>query len=209
MTTKTTVTDKSPAEDLMEAFGLLVWHIVKAVAVIAWWALLFPMISVPLGGAVAAGVLLGWPYGFALVGVFIAGMVAWRLRSPRTFERWITGRARTRFLAWRRYRLGWSGRLTACKLTVAHGTGLLVPRRVSVAVGAAVDVVRVRMLQGQCPADWESRADNLAHTFGATDCRVRIAGPGLVELRFRRADALADPFELPPIDGGRFCKETI
>ncbi|AVL26421.1 hypothetical protein NBRGN_045_00560 [Nocardia brasiliensis NBRC 14402] len=209
MATKNTVVHKDPAEQLFEALCLLVWQIIKAAAVTVWWAVLFPMISIPPGAAVAAGLFLGWPFAVVVAVVWLAGMVSWRLSSPRTFELAITARARSRFLSWWRYRLRWSGRLTACKLTIAHGTGLLVPRRVSVTVGACLDVVRVRMLDGQCPADWESRSDNLAHTFGATDCQVRIAGPGLVELRFRRADALADPFALPPVDGGRFLKETI
>ncbi|WP_280446320.1 hypothetical protein [Nocardia brasiliensis] len=209
MATKTTVVHKDPAEQLFEALCLLIWLIVKAAAVTVWWALLFPMVSVPLAGAVAAGVFLGWPCGVVVVVVWLAGMVSWRFWSPRTFERAITARARSRFLSWWRYRVRWSQRLSACRLTIAQGERLFVPRRVSVTVGAAIDVVRVRMLDGQCPADWESRAANLAHTFGALDCQVRIAGPGLVELRFRRADALADPFALPPVDGGRFRKETI
>ncbi|MGX1778085.1 hypothetical protein ACWIGW_38680 [Nocardia brasiliensis] len=207
MTTKTTATHTDAREQLFEAIMLLIWQLLKGAAVIVWWMLLFPMVSVPIGAAVAAGLFLGWPVGVAVVGAWLAGMVAWRLRSPRTFERAITSRARTRFLAWWRYRVRWTGRLSACKLTVAHGTGLLVPRRVSISIGSSTDVVRARMLDGQCPADWEHRSDNLAHTFGALDCQVRIAGPGLVELRFRRADSLADPFELPLTDNG-FRKDS-
>ncbi|MGX1775380.1 hypothetical protein ACWIGW_24930 [Nocardia brasiliensis] len=208
MTTKTTATHTDAREQLFEALCLLVWQLLKAAAVTVWWALLFPMVSIPIGAAVAAGLFLGWVVGGLVAVGWFAGMVAWRLWSPRTFERAISARARTRFLSWWRYRSRWTRLLTACKLTTLAGDSTFVPRLLGVQIGASTDRVRARMLHGQCPADWESRADNLAHAFGALDCQVRIAGPGLVELRFRRTDSLADPFELPLTDTG-FRKDSF
>jgi S-DNA-T family DNA segregation ATPase FtsK/SpoIIIE len=57
----------------------------------------------------------------------------------------------------------------------------------------AVDLVRVGLVTGQAPADFEARAENLAHAFGARLCRIRAAAPGVVVLELVRSDTLADP----------------
>ena len=57
----------------------------------------------------------------------------------------------------------------------------------------AVDLVRAGLVTGQAPADFEARAENLAHAFGARLCRIRAAAPGVVVLELVRADTLADP----------------
>ena len=65
----------------------------------------------------------------------------------------------------------------------------------------AVDLVRAGLVTGQAPADFEARAENLAHAFGARLCRIRAAAPGLVVLELVRADTLADPIPALPIAG--------
>ncbi|MFI5777407.1 hypothetical protein [Nocardia sp. NPDC051570] len=180
----------------------LVWYLLIAAGVVAWWAVLFPMVSVPIVAAVVVWVLAGKVLGVVVVGVFIAVMVLWRGRSPQTFERWITSRARARFLTWWRYRRCWAQYLRACNLTVTREDSTLVPRLVTVRIGDALDRVRVRMLEGQCPADYESRVDRIAHTFGAHGCRATIVGPGLMELVLRRTDSLAETITLPRLNDG-------
>ena len=56
-------------------------------------------------------------------------------------------------------------------------------------------------MTGQAPADFEARAENLAHAFGARLCRIRGAAPGVVMLELVRADTLADPIAALPIAG--------
>src|SRR5206468_8528913 len=119
-----------------------------------------------------------------------------------TFERWITSRARTRFLTWFRYRRRWSKLLTACGLSVTYDDGALVPRLLAVDIGDTQDRVHVRMLAGQCPADYENRTTRLAHAFGAEHCYASIVGPGTVGLVFRHEDSRTDVIALPHIDGG-------
>ncbi|WP_405161892.1 hypothetical protein OG203_37150 [Nocardia sp. NBC_01499] len=208
MATKTTETQQSLAEVLTEAFLMLGWQILKAGVVTVWWAVLFPMVSIPVAGAVAAGLFFGWPWAVVVVGVSIAGMVLWRAKHPETFERWLTGRARARFLRWWRYRLRWDKRLDACKLTVAGEASTFVPWLLMAEIGDSMDWVRVRMLDGQCPADYENRVDRLAHTFQALECRAHVVGPGVVELVFRYADALAEPVPVPRLDAARFWKDA-
>jgi len=51
--------------------------------------------------------------------------------------------------------------------------------------------VLVRLVSGQCTADFAARADNLAESFGALLCRIRSARRGWVVLELVRRDALA------------------
>jgi S-DNA-T family DNA segregation ATPase FtsK/SpoIIIE len=65
----------------------------------------------------------------------------------------------------------------------------------------AVDLVRAGLVTGQAPADFEARAENLAHAFGARLCRIRAAAPGVVVLELVQADTLADPIDALPVTG--------
>ncbi|MFF0527780.1 hypothetical protein ACFYT3_05265 [Nocardia amikacinitolerans] len=205
MTTKTHI-DRDPLDLLGLAVLNLAAALITGLAVTVWWALLFPMVSAPIALAVTFGVVFGPVSAAVVVGVSAAGMVLWRRRSPETFERWITSRARTRFLIWWRYRRRWTRVMTACHLTISTGTSTAVPRLLGVRIGEGADVVRVRMLPGHCPADWENRVEHLAHAFGAQACAARIAGPAVVELVLWQGDSLAepivDPIALPHIEGG-------
>lgn len=193
----TTTTAPDPMSEALDAVLTIAGRILIGAFVLAWWAVLFPMVTIPAGLAFAAGYLVGWPAGIGVAGGAVAGMVLWRRRSPQTFERWFTGRIRSRFLTWFRYRRRWAKLLTACGLSTRDGDRVLVPRLVSVQIGATTDSVRARMLPGHSPESWTNRADSLAHGFGARQARIRFAGPGVVEIAFRRSDSLADPVVVP------------
>ncbi|WP_280268696.1 hypothetical protein [Nocardia wallacei] len=192
-----------PFEEISDAALEVVWQLIRAVFVLVWWSVLFPMISLPIAGAVAAGVLVSWVLGVVVVGVFLAGIMLWRWKRPEMFERWITARARRRFLTWWRYRSRWDKRLDACNLTVRcpDATAVFVPRLMSVEIGESVDRLRVRMVDGQCPDDYENRVERIAHTFGAQNCRATVAAPGVMELALRQSDSLAESITLPRLDG--------
>jgi S-DNA-T family DNA segregation ATPase FtsK/SpoIIIE len=68
---------------------------------------------------------------------------------------------------------------------------ILLPVLGKVTATRYTDRVLVRLVSGQCAADFADRADNLAHGFGALLCRVRTARSGAVVLEFIRRDALA------------------
>jgi len=68
--------------------------------------------------------------------------------------------------------------------------------------------VTVRLVSGQCPADYAARTDNLAHGFGAHLCRVRTARPGRITLELVLNDAedsdgpgVAGAFSVPMVQG--------
>ncbi|WP_334028308.1 hypothetical protein [Nocardia terpenica] len=192
---------REPLDDflnaLMEVLLHAVWYLLVAGAVAVWWAVLFPLISIPVAGVVVVWVLVGWQAGVAVAGVSVAGIMLMRAKRREMFERLVTRRARARFLTWWRYKRSWTRLLDACHLTVRDGNAVACPLLCSVVIGDSADRVVVKMLAGQCPADYENRVDSLSHTFGALDCRATITGPGVVELLFRRRDALADPI-VPP-----------
>ncbi|WP_280256158.1 hypothetical protein [Nocardia wallacei] len=192
---------RDPFEVFAGALLELVWQAVRAVFVAAWWAALFPAITLPLVAAVLVGLVWGWGVGVVVVGVFATGIMLWRWRRPEMFERWITSRARTRFLIWWRYRRHWASHLNACHLTVRDDETVRVPRLVAAEIGATVDRLTVRMLPGQCPDDYTNRVSPLAHTFGAQECRASVVGPGVLELVLRQSDSLAEPITLPTADG--------
>lgn len=201
MTTTTTDTDRRDPFDLL---GLAVlntaWYVLIGAAVALRWALLFPVISVPVVLSLTAGVLLGWPVGAVSAVTFTAGLLLWQRKRPELFARWVTRRARARFLTWWRYRRRWVRLMRACGLAVLFDDRTMIPHLLSVEIGETCDRVRVRMLEGQCPADYDNRTDRLAHAFRAQQCRAVLAGPGIYELTFRYSDALADTIVLPRVD---------
>jgi len=201
-TTTTTTTGRDPMDVLGLALLELAGGFLFGLAVTARWLVLFPMISMPLVLAVLAGVLVHPLAGVGVVGAGVVGLMVWRVRSPQTFERWVTARARARFLAWSRYRRRWVRLLTACGLVVADGDRVKTPRLLDVWIGDCDDLVHLRMVAGHCPDDYSQRCEQLAHAFGARECRVRVLGPGVVELNFHYHDALADPVDLPQIVDG-------
>ncbi|RBO97074.1 hypothetical protein [Nocardia puris] len=209
MTTKLAAVQRDPMDVLGLAILNTVTAILVGVLVVARWMVLFPMFSLPLGIAVAAGTLLAWWAGVGVAGCSAAGIMLWRRRRPEMFERWVTSRARHRALAWWRYRRRWTRLLSACHLTISGQDRVLVPRLLSVELGTGSDRVRVRMLPGQCPADWENRTDHLAHAFGAAACRATITGPALVELAFRHGDSLVTPVPLRHIAGGLSWEKAV
>ncbi|WP_280452223.1 hypothetical protein [Nocardia cyriacigeorgica] len=198
MAAKTNNTD--PVDEIFEAVLHVLMWLMGAIAVLAWWALLFPMISIPAGLAIAAGLVFGWPAGTAVAGVSIATLIGWRIKHKRSFDRWVTRRARARMLAWWRYRAAWTRKVTACGLSVKDGDVVRIPRIVSTQIGDHSDRVRVRMVEGQCPDDYDNRTDRLTHAFGAMDCHTRLTGSGYIELVFRRSDSLAETVAVPRVD---------
>ncbi|AHH17269.1 hypothetical protein NONO_c24730 [Nocardia nova SH22a] len=128
-----------------------------------------------------------------VVEVFAAGMVLWRVSSPRTFERWITRSPRAGLLGWWRYRRVWRRRMTACGLHIVHGDAVLIPRLRAVRIGSTSDRVTVGMLHGQSPQQYENQASDIAEAFGVPACRASLIGPSTVEIVVHQTDSDAGP----------------
>lgn len=182
----------------------LVYYALCGVVVAAWWLLLFPMLSLPLITTAAVFLVWGTPAGVTCGVASVTVLAGWQWLYPTTFHRFVTSRIRSRVVGWWRYRLRWQKITNACGLAVKTPAGTQAyPRLQKVGLGVGADVLRVRMLPGHAPDDWEHQADALAHGFGATGCATRVASPGVIELRMRRGDTLADPIHLPHTRTGR------
>jgi DNA segregation ATPase FtsK/SpoIIIE, S-DNA-T family len=140
----------------------------------------------------------GWPGLAALAVCAVLILAAWRVFWPSSFGRWVAAPARSTWQA-RRYRRRWPAVMTIAELAPRYQGRIILPVLVKVTSTWYVDRVAVRLVSGQCAADFAARADNLAHGFGALLCRVRSARSGAVVLEFVRRDALAVPIPALPI----------
>ncbi len=143
----------------------------------------------------------GWQAVVSLVAALVVAALmvlpVWWRGWPGSFHRWITFPARG---SWRRawcYGRRWGTVLTIAGLAAPYRARFLLPVLVRVRSTGYTDRVQVKMVSGQCAADWAAKTENLAHGFGALLCRVRIARPGRIILEFVHRDALAAP--VPPL----------
>jgi DNA segregation ATPase FtsK/SpoIIIE, S-DNA-T family len=169
-----------------------------------WWVLWFT-VTHPLVAAAAALVVtiwlgLSWPGLAGLAVVVIAGLAGLRLIRPEWFTRLVTVPLLD-WLRWVFYRRRWKAAMTLAGLAPDYRGQPMLPVLDRVRRAGAVDLVRVGLVTGQAPADFEDRAENLAHAFGARLCRIRAAAPGVVVLELVRADTLADPIPALPVTG--------
>jgi DNA segregation ATPase FtsK/SpoIIIE, S-DNA-T family len=141
---------------------------------------------------------LGWPGLAGLVVIVVAVLAAWRWRWPESFSRFI---ARPALEKWRRwhYQRHWAGVMTISRLAPMYQGRILLPVLGNVSSTLYTDRVQVRLVSGQCTADFANRAENLAHGFGALLCRVRTGRPSALVLELVRKDALGTPFPALPL----------
>jgi len=180
-----------------EVAALTVWGLLKATAVALWWAVLFPMLSVPIAGCAAAWRLLGWPAAAAVAAVSITGLVGWRVCSPRSWQRLVSGRMWKRWRRWWIYRRPWATTCALHGLTTTLDERVLIPSLRSVRIGYVTDTITVRLLRGQSVEDWEHQTDALAHAFGARSVHVRTDRPGQLTLHVHHHESLAAPIPVP------------
>src|SRR5207248_3304899 len=73
------------------------------------------------------------------------------------------------------------------------------PTVVGVRSGASWDLVRVRLVPGQKPEDFDQAARALASARGVARCQVRELSPNVVSIDFQRRNLLADPVACPKL----------
>ncbi|HEU5472041.1 MAG TPA: FtsK/SpoIIIE domain-containing protein [Actinophytocola sp.] len=158
----------------------------------------------PLTLAVLAAVgwlwqVLGeWPL-TVLGGVLLVGLFVWWWRARSSFERWVLPRPRTEFRRFVIYACQWRTVMRLSELTKDKRGKEHRPRLRRVRAEGWRDLVRVRMIKGQAPEQWELHASGLAHSFHATSCRVRVRKPGVLELDFIHHDPLARRVPVPAL----------
>src|SRR6266567_3216874 len=171
----------------------LVWRVLS-------FALTHPLLDAVATLVVVAWLGLGWPGVVGLALAAVAGLVGLRVIQPEWFARFVAVPVRD-WWRWWFYRRRWKAAMTLAGLAPDYRGQPMLPVLDRVHRAGAVDLVRVGLVTGQAPTDFEARAENLAHAFGARLCRIRSAAPGVVVLELVRADTLADPIPALPVSG--------
>ena len=161
------------------------------------WAVLFPMLSVPILLTSAAGETGGRSASIAVGLASLMILIGWRLRFPGSFHRLVSGRIWKRWRRWSTYRRPWRHLCAMHGLTIVLNDHVAVPKLHRVRVGYASDTVTVGLLYGQSVEDWQRVSDALSHAFGAMSVRVRQLKPGWVVIDVHHTDALAAVVPLP------------
>jgi S-DNA-T family DNA segregation ATPase FtsK/SpoIIIE len=168
--------------------------------------------------AVTVGSAWLWWWGWVSVVVVLVlvavVLVVWRWRHRVSFETWAGRRLRSWWQRWAIYSRRLPGWLRACGLTIVDADRPIVltanplgrnkvrrqpkqrvnqvPRVTRVRSGASWDEVRVRLVPGQKPEDFDEKARELAVARGVARCQVRELSPNVVSIDFQRRNLLAD-----------------
>jgi S-DNA-T family DNA segregation ATPase FtsK/SpoIIIE len=179
---------------------VVIWlvQLVRMVARVVWFVLRHPLLDAAAGLVVLVWLRAGWPGVVVLAAVVVAGLVALRFWRPVWFARLVSGPVRNRWRRWF-YRRHWQAVMTISRLAPAYRGRVVVPVLGRVKVTGCTDLVMVRLVSGQSPADFAARAESIAHGFRAYLCRVRSSKPGAVVLELVRRDALTQPMPALPI----------
>ena len=169
----------------------------KAVGWLAWWGVRFPFASTPIVIALSASVLAGWRLGVVVAVVYAIGYGLWWYLDRESFHRVVWQPIQQSWLTWWRYKRSWEHVSTLHGLTARLGERTLLPRLQWVNIGATCDVLAVRIVTGQCVADWQKRSDALAEAWRARRITIRSTTPGELRITLHHSDALAAARHLP------------
>ena len=179
---------------------IMVVQLVRLIWRVLWFALTHPAVDAVAALIVVTWLGLSWPGLAGLAIVAVTGLAGLRVIHPAWFARFVAVPVRD-WLRWLFYRRRWHAAMTLAGLAPDYRGQPMLPVLYQVHRTGAVDLVRVGLVTGQTPADFEARAENLAHAFGARLCRIRGAAPGVLVLELVRADTLADPIRALPVTG--------
>jgi DNA segregation ATPase FtsK/SpoIIIE, S-DNA-T family len=162
----------------------------------------------------------GWPSLALTVGVIVALLIGWRLVDLVSFDAWAGRHLRSWWLRWTVYAPKLPEWLQYCGLAIKHDAAPVVvtltplvhgirrsrqqpraqlPAVLGVRSGASWDMVRVRLVPGQKPEDFDQAARALASARGVARCQVRELSPNVVSIDFQRRNLLADPVACPEL----------
>ncbi|MFE6446215.1 FtsK/SpoIIIE domain-containing protein [Nocardiopsis dassonvillei] len=173
-----------------------IWRLVRFLVALPFR---FPVMVSGLSVSVAAWWWLGWPGLTGLWGASSVVSLVWWRAWPDSHRRWVI----LRVLAWWRhvtvYRRHWQPVLVISGLAESYQERRYLPRIRRVTCDTWADRVRVSLVAGTAPADFEHRVSELAHGFAAPSCRVTVNGPRDITLEFPRHDTLAEPLDAFPM----------
>ena len=175
------------------------------IAVLAWWH------------------WWGWPSLVVISGVVAGTLTGWRLLDLQSFDAWAGRHLRSWWLRWTVYSPKLPEWLLACGLGIKQDVApvvvalaplgrsfrrgrrrpeALLPRVLGVRSGASWDEVRLRLIPGQKPEDFDQAARALASARSVARCQVRELTPNVVSIDFQRRNLLANPVACPDLAAG-------
>lgn len=194
------------------AVFVALWLAIKAALWLARTALVHWRTTLGLAAVTSWLLCWGWFSLAILVGAVTGGLTVWRLRHRVSFDRWVGRRLRAWWLRWTIYAPRLPKWLHACGLTMRASERTVVltvnplsrsklrrrarahadqtPKVLRVRSGPSWDEVRVRLVPGQKPEDFDDAARTLASARNVTRCQVRELKPNVVSIDFQRRNLL-------------------
>lgn len=155
-----------------------------------------------IGAAVLLGLGSAYSWWAPMKLLAVLGLVSgvWAWQHPDSFARSVGRQVRSE---WRRavvYAWRWRRVMLFSELTKRTGPGLHrthYPKIRRVRADGWRDRVAVRLLHGQSAATYAAQAEELANSFGARSCRVRVDRPRRTWLDLIHSDPLVRPLTVP------------
>jgi S-DNA-T family DNA segregation ATPase FtsK/SpoIIIE len=200
---------------------LALWGLIKTVAwlckqMVAHWRTSLTVLAISVWwqcwGWLSLAITLG------VIGVLLG---VWCCVDLVSFDPWVGRWLRAWWQRWTIYAPKLPGWLQACGLSITDitnpavvslnllgrprlrrghpGAGTRVPKVMGVRSGPSWDQVRVRLVPGQKPEDFDEATRALASARGVTRCQVRELTPNTVSIDFQRRNLLADPVACPDL----------
>ncbi|HSZ29785.1 MAG TPA: FtsK/SpoIIIE domain-containing protein [Pseudonocardiaceae bacterium] len=192
-----------PRKLLLAASPIILLAVVTTVvAFIARRVWRYPLFVIGAAVLVVVDVGYSWWTPVTLLAALAVLSGVWAWQHPDSFTRTVARQVRSE---WRRaviYAWPWRRVMLFTELTKHTGHAqrrVHYPRLRRVRADGWRDRVSVRLLHGQCAATYAAHAQELANSFGARSCRVRVDRPRRIWLDLIHADPLATPLPVPAL----------
>ncbi|GAA1399546.1 FtsK/SpoIIIE domain-containing protein [Pseudonocardia kongjuensis] len=197
------------------------WFLIKGAYTAAGWMIRHWRTTLTAAWVTVWCWFWGWPSLVATVAVVAVVLGVWRLVSLPSFDTRAGRHVRSWWQRWIVYALRMPRWLHSCQLTVPDRAGATVvqvnplrrtataprarprrdqlPRILGVRSGPSWDEVKMRLVPGQTPEDFDAAARTLAVARGVNRCQVRELAPNEVSIDFQRRNLLARVVAAPDL----------
>jgi DNA segregation ATPase FtsK/SpoIIIE, S-DNA-T family len=205
---------------------LALWWLAKGLVWLVKQIVMHPRTSLAVLVLAAWWRWWGWPSLVITASLVAAGLLCWRHFHLVSFDQWAGRFLRSWWQRWTVYAPKLPGWLHACGLSVKDDrlpvdvtvtlvgrkkitrdrpqAGVRLPKVRGVRSGPSWDEVRVELVPGQKPEDFDEATRALASARKVSRAQVRELAPNVVSLDFQRRDLLATPVpcpDLPEVEG--------
>ncbi|OJG05575.1 DNA translocase FtsK [Pseudonocardia autotrophica] len=201
---------------------IALWFAAKGLVLAIVWAVRHWRTTTTVTVVVAWCWWWGWPSLLLTLTAVAAALGVWRVASLPSFDHWAGRHLRSWWQRWLVYAPRMPRWLRSCGLTVPDRAGATViqvnplrrtataprerprrdqlPRILSVRSGPSWDEVKVRLVPGQTPEDFDQAARALAVARAVNRCQVRELAPNVVSIDYQRRNLLDAVVPAPDLD---------